>query len=197
MKRTGFTITAIVVLLFGLLIILTQFGDNTVQSAQDIDTIDGEEALDLNDHDYLVYFWQEGCHYCEIIEDDIVQYANEGDLPIYLVDMNEQQNQSLWYDWQAHQDTYNEVVGEIVDGEEEYFVDIEEYLEDDSVDWGLEVTEDNEIVAINQTPDLNRSPDDSSELDIAGTPTLIRVENNNVVDYAFGDEESVELLEEN
>lgn len=45
---------------------------------------------------YFVYFWREDCPRCQEFEPYIVQAYNN-DIPVFVVDMNNEVNQNVWY----------------------------------------------------------------------------------------------------
>ncbi|MBM7540963.1 hypothetical protein [Amphibacillus cookii] len=195
MKKTGLAIIIFIGMTILTLIILTQISSDksdNIQKSADINTISAADSFQQDDDHYFVYFWQEGCVYCEQIEDEMVDYANNGEIPIYLVDMLENENQSAWYDWEAHHQQYDQVIGEVIDGEEQLYQDTESL--DSEVNWSITTDDNDQIIAVHQTPYPNLEPLQADQLEITGTPTLIYFEDQTVSAYAIGDEEVTAIL---
>ncbi|WP_017471193.1 hypothetical protein [Amphibacillus jilinensis] len=196
MKKSGLAIIIFIGITILTLIILTQISSNDIQQSADINTISAADSFQQEDDQYFVYFWQEGCVYCEQIEDIIVDYANNGDIPIYLVDMQENENHSAWYDWEAHHQQYDQVIGEVIDGEEHIDPEVASSLEDSEVNWSITTDDNDQLIAVHQTPYPNLEPLQANQLEITGTPTLIYFEDQSVSAYAIGDEEVTAILEQ-
>lgn len=195
MKKAILIIAFIFVSIAGIFL-LTQFGQSGINTVEDIEQISYTQSLSQAEDDYIVYFWQEGCYYCELIAQDVVDFAKDPDHTLYVVDMQQEENHAAWYDWVTHQDTYNEKIGEVIDGEEQINADIqlEDYTEDPDVNWDIVTTDDNEIVAVHQTPYPNTTIESADQIEITGTPTMIHVQNGAVEQYVIGSEPSLELL---
>lgn len=134
-----------------------------------------DESLNQTEENYLVYFWQEGCHYCEEIEPVITDYQEEGARPLYVIDMQAEENLSAWYDWDQHHREKDQVIGEVVDGSIEYFEDPNIYLEDPDIQWEIETIGD-EVKAVHQTALYDKNPTTIAEINIPATPALLTVE---------------------
>lgn len=174
---------AIVTILVILIVIFTQMATRDT----DTDFIVGQEMLTQSEDHYLVYFWQEGCYYCELIEDEIETYQESGEALLYTVDMRDERNQFLWYDWDEHHATYDEVIGEADEDEYIYDVDPSIYTDDEDTEWEI-IEEDNQVIAVHRTPFFNRDPQTVEDLDIIGTPTLVEVRNGEIYALFIGNE---------
>ena len=163
---------------------------NTNQSKRDFITT--SDVFD-QDGDYFVYFWQEECWYCQEIEADIKDYEDNGQLPLYVVDMTKAANLEMWYDWEAHHEANDVVIGYIEAGEEVYEKDPELYLNDPEVQYNV-VIEGDTIIAEHQTPFFNPAPTDLASLDIVATPALLYV--SDTTQLVIGAEKSLALLEQ-
>ncbi|WP_067839497.1 hypothetical protein [Amphibacillus sediminis] len=194
MKKAGLITISVVVLAIIALIILTQIGAGKVSQTTDLKAINVSDSFDQSEKEYLVYFWQEGCIYCQQIEEDVVQFANDADLPIYLVDMQANQNHSAWYNWDAHHQQYDRVIGKVEDGEEQYFEDAETFLDDSNVNWEIIVDNQDQIIAVHQTAYPETRPSNAEAIEIAGTPTILYIQSGQVTEYAFGTEKALDLL---
>ncbi|MGM0524286.1 MAG: hypothetical protein ACQER2_09620 [Bacillota bacterium] len=181
-----------IILLSGvvLIILISIYFFNTNQTKHDYIT-----APDVFDQDgaYLVYFWQEECRYCQEIETEIRDYEDNGQLPLYVVDMTKAANLDLWYDWEAHHAENDVVIGYIEDGEEVYEKDADLYLNDPEVQYDV-VIDDDQIIAQHQTAFFNPSPTGLDSLDVVTTPALLYV--SDTTQLVVGVEETLALLEQ-
>ncbi|GEN55921.1 hypothetical protein GCM10012290_04450 [Halolactibacillus alkaliphilus] len=154
------------------------------------DFIDGEDIFNLED-EYIVYFWQENCRYCQEIEDDIDAFKEDGPLPIYIIDMTKSENRFLWYDWEAHHVENDRIIGYIEDDQRVFTEDPDSYLNNQDIQYDI-VEEGNHVIAKHQTAFYNANPTELAELDIVVTPSLLYVGGS--PQLAIGPEETVELL---
>ncbi|GGM41848.1 hypothetical protein GCM10011351_29950 [Paraliobacillus quinghaiensis] len=199
MKKTLILVgITLVVAVLGI-ILLNQYKTVTVDSIDDIDKIDYQDTYTQDEGDYLIYFWQEGCSYCEEVAPDIIEFAQDADMPIRIVDMQAPNNHDAWYDWETHHEEYDVKIGEVVDEEEQLNegVELTDYTEDAEVFWRIGINEQDEIIATHNTPYGNTEPATADEIEITGTPTLIQVKDGAFSAYANGPEEVRNLLEEN
>ncbi|MCZ0702440.1 putative membrane protein [Natronobacillus azotifigens] len=190
-------IVIVIISLFILAILgISLLSNREVQTVEDIDQISYQDTFTQNEEEYIVYYWQEGCYFCELIDDDVTDFANNGGIPIYVVDMQENINQNAWYDWQLHHDTYDEIIGEVVNGEEEFFseINVEDYTEDTEIRWDIVQNDNNEIIAKHRTPFPNIDITSADQIEITGTPTMIHIKNETVANYTIGADEAIELL---
>lgn len=184
-KRWVFLSGVVLVIFIGLIYLF-----NTNQSKRDFITT--SDVFD-QDGEYFVYFWQEECWYCQEIEADIKDYEDNGQLPLYVVDMTKAANLEMWYDWEAHHEANDVVIGYIEAGEEVYEKDPELYLNDPEVQYNV-VIEGDTIIAEHQTAFFNPAPTDLASLDIVATPALLYV--SDTTQLVIGVEKTLALLEQ-
>ncbi len=176
--------------------VLFVFTSSSAKTFEDIQKISAQDVFTQSDQNYLVYFWQEGCKYCIEVESDIVTYANDSSIPVYVVDMKKEANFHAWYDWESHHEKFDVVIGKITDGKEVYEdgIDLTDYTNDSEINWSIEETEDKKIIASHNTPYPNTAPNSTEELEIVGTPTMISVQNGAFDSYYFGVDEIRSLM---
>lgn len=186
--------SVLVICLAGLLIsLLPKEGQDTID---DIKKIKAQESFAQGNKEYIVYFWQDACSYCKQIENAVLEYRKTGETPIYIVDMGDTENADSWYDWQAHHNMYDKVIGRIENGKEITDANINpaEFLNDKEVVWSIQSGADNKLIAVHQTPFENKTPASAAKLAITGTPTMLKIDEGMLSDYRVGVEETVGLL---
>lgn len=67
-----------------------------VRGAADLPRILYTESFDQADDEYFVYFWNAACPACQQFDSDILA-AHELGIPIYVVDMANDQNAGAWF----------------------------------------------------------------------------------------------------
>ncbi|GKU81893.1 hypothetical protein [Niallia sp. NCCP-28] len=190
-------ITAIILLCFLGIWLLNL---NKPHSIEDIEKIEAADTFSqTGNKEYIVYFWQSTCTYCKQIEKDVVSFYGNGSIPIFIVDMQNSANVDSWYDWERHHKKYDKVIGKVVNGKEvlNKGVNIEEYMNNKEIAWSIESNEKNQLIAKHNTAYGNTSPVNAKEIEITGTPTMIKVKNRKVDRYAVGVEETLELMKKN
>lgn len=192
MKKKIFIILSI--LIISLLVLI-----NLSSKEKDISSflkINYTGTYNQKDEEYLVYFWQKDCESCKEIESDVLDYYKRTKMPIYIVDMGNTINTSVWYDWENHHIKNDKAIGNIVDNQFIFYEGEgrENYVNDGEIDWEVIVNENDEIVAVHNTPLLNEEPKTVNDINIAGTPTIIKVKNGKFDAYAFNIEEVKNLL---
>ncbi|WP_186578600.1 hypothetical protein [Aquibacillus kalidii] len=194
MKR----VTVAILLVVGLLFIVMKFSNTTsaVDNINDVEHINYKNTYNMNDDEYIVYFWQESCKYCLEVKQDVNQYLQQSSAPIYIVDMKDTSNSNAWYNWEFHHQKYDQKIGTIKDGEEvlDEDIDLSDFENDKNVDWIIEITESNELIAHHNTPYANLEPNSVDELEITGTPTMLKIKNGKLEGYAVGVEQVRKLL---
>ncbi|MFT8320919.1 MAG: hypothetical protein ABF649_08440 [Bacillus sp. (in: firmicutes)] len=190
------SIVLIVIICFIGIRFLTGSSENT--SIEDIKKIHAQQTFAQKEDEYIVYFWQSTCTYCEQIEEEVLKFSNNGKIPILIVDMQDAANIGSWYDWEAHHKKYDKVIGKIEDGKEmlNEGVNLDDFKNDLKVAWSVEATEDKQIIAKHNTPYGNETPANAGEIQITGTPTMIKVKNGKFAGYAVGVDETVDMLKE-
>jgi thiol-disulfide isomerase/thioredoxin len=170
----------------------------SIHTMEDIKKINASATFNQQDEEYIVYFWQATCTYCEQIENDVIEFTNRGGIPIYVVDMQNKNNESSWYDWEAHHKKFDKVIGKMEEGKEVWNegINIEDFQNDQKIAWGIVVDEDNQIIATHNTAYGNEAPEREEEIEITGTPTMIKVKNGKLEGYAVGVDESLEMIEQ-
>ncbi|PAE13326.1 hypothetical protein CHI02_05155 [Niallia circulans] len=163
---------------------------------EDIQKINASATFNQQEEEYIVYFWQATCTYCKQIEKDVLSFSNNGEIPIYVVDMQDEKNESSWYDWEEHHKKYDQVIGKIEDGKEVWNegINIENFQNDKNTAWGIVANEENQIIATHNTAFGNEAPENAEGIEITGTPTMIKIKDRKFAAYAVGVEETVELL---
>ncbi|SLK38163.1 putative bacteriocin transport accessory protein [Mycobacteroides abscessus subsp. abscessus] len=187
------TIAAIIIICF---IAIWWLNSKNIHTIEDIKKINASATFAQQDEEYIVYFWQATCTYCKQIENDVIEFSNGGDIPIYVVDMQNINNESSWYDWEAHHKKFDKVIGKMEDGKEIWNdgINIEDFQNDQKIAWGIVVDEDNQIIATHNTAYGNEAPERAEEIEITGTPTMIKVKDGKFEEYAVGVEETLEML---
>ena len=169
----------------------------TNHSIDDLPKINATDTFNQTDREYIVYFWQSTCTYCKQIENDVLSYSNSEKLPIYIVDMQNENNISKWYDWEGHHKQYDQVIGKMEDGKEvlNEGINIEQFQNDEAVSWAVVINDENELVATHNTAYGNEEPQKASDLEITGTPTMIKVKDGMFEHYAVGVDQTLKALE--
>lgn len=193
-KVKGLIFSAVVICLAGLLVMLIQ--TNEPKAIKDIKKIAAQETYTQADKEYIVYFWQEACSYCKQIENVVLEYTKTGETPLYIVDMGDKENAVSWYDWQDHHNKYDKVIGRVEDGKEilDDAININDFINDKDIAWSIQSRDDHKLYAVHQTAYENQMPKSASELEIAGTPTMLKIKEGKLVDYRVGVEEVAKLL---
>ncbi|MED3962512.1 thioredoxin fold domain-containing protein [Niallia taxi] len=188
-------LTAVFLILAGGIIIpvLSKSSEETISS---IKRIKATETFSQKDKGYIVYFWQKGCSYCQQLEKSVLEYNKTGEVPLYIVDMGEKKNAASWYDWENHHKKWDKAIGRMENGQEiiNDDIDLAELINDKRVSWSVQEGNDNKLIAVHQTPFENKAPQSAAELEITGTPTMIKIENGRLSSYRIGVEESAALL---
>lgn len=189
------TVAVIIIICFAA---IWWLNSKSIRAIEDIKKINASATFEQQDEEYIVYYWQATCTYCKQIENDVIEFSNDGDIPIYVVDMQDKENESNWYDWETHHKEYDKVIGKIEDGKEVWNdgINIENFQNDQEIAWGIVADEENQIIATHNTAYGNEEPASAEEIEITGTPTMIKVKNENIDSYAVGVDETLEMLGE-
>ncbi len=150
--------------------------------------INFQDTFTQEQTEYIVYFWQQSCSYCQQVEPDMIDFTLNHDIPIYLVDMEIASNQDAWYDWESHHKEYDIMIGKEENGIDslDHDVKLARFEEDKTVNWTFHKNRAGEIIAAHNTPYANTQPNDANELEITGTPTIIHIKNGKILNYAVG-----------
>lgn len=144
MKKSGNKKLIIILSILVGLIVLMQVLSRLEPSVRNMNMISYTESFSQSETDYIVYFWDESCTFCQGIEPD-VWYHHELGVPIYVVDVANSRNSNVWFT-------------------------------------GL--------------PGMsNQRPTTPDEIEIEGTPSMMRVVNGQVVDFVAGSDSSVNLMQ--
>ncbi|WP_112182370.1 hypothetical protein [Paraliobacillus zengyii] len=198
-KNTIITLAIIFILAIVGIVILNQIRTPKL-AIEELERINYQDTFSQETDDYLVYFWQNSCVYCEEVEPEVIDFIQNKETALLLVDMQDANNQSSWYDWESHHEEYDIKIGEVKEnGEEQLSEDVllEDYTEDTDILWEIKVNEDDEIIITHNTPYASTEPATADDIEITGTPTMIQVKNGEFVAYANGLEEVRALLEAN
>ncbi|TRZ35693.1 hypothetical protein CEQ21_08650 [Niallia circulans] len=177
-------------------IIIPVLSKSSEETIHNIKQIKATETFSQKDNGYIVYFWQAGCSYCQQLEKSVLEYNKAGEVPLYIVDMSDKENAASWYDWENHHKKWDKVIGRMENGQEiiNDEIDMTELINDKTVSWSIQTGDDNKLIAVHQTPFENKSPQSAAELEITGTPTMIKIENGRLSSYSMGVQESAKLL---
>jgi len=154
--------------------------------------INYQDAFVQEPGEYFVYFYNTDCRFCQELEPSIME-AHRAGVPIFVVDVAASENDGAWYDWDAHHERYTTVVGEVVDGEENFFEDYHEDMFPAAEGWAIRV-EGEELVAVNNRANFNMNPQTPEEIEVPGTPSMMRIVNGQSAGFVVGVEESRGLL---
>ncbi len=159
------------------------------------------------DGEYYVYYYDKNCSNCDNIKKDMEKF-NKSNI-VYLVDMSDGKNQNAWYDWKEHHAKYDVKIGEVNELGENIFFEgesIEKYLgrdiknsQDNFIDYTIEIANSKfvdehsnanigDIYAVDNTAIYNRTATNVEDITIIGTPTIIKVNDGEVIEYMLGDE---------
>ncbi|MGL4336612.1 MAG: thioredoxin domain-containing protein [Turicibacter sp.] len=167
----------------------------SVNSLSDLKHVNYSETFDQKEDDYLVYFYMESCGLCQQFSPELIDaYTNEK-LNVYVVDMENDSNIPAWYDWEAHQEKYDKVIGKVENG-------VEVFNEGESRDkypafdgWVVSV-DGTDIITEKRTAVNNKKPANASELQVSGTPAMLRVKDGEFFAYGEGIDVVRSILEE-
>ena len=166
----------------------------SLTSSKDLPHISYQETFSQPEEEYFVYFYQESCGLCQEFSPELVDASANHEVSIYLVDLGDEANQSAWYDWETHNNIYPKVIGTVVDGEKVFNEGESEANYPTNEGWEITTNENNEILADHKGAFNNLTPQTPEELDISGTPSLLKVKNGKFADYSEGLSASRTLL---
>lgn len=186
MKKFIYGLLALVVLS-----VVANFVFPTINSGKELTKILGAETFNQKDEEYVVYFYQDSCYYCQQLDPTIVEAVQSG-IKMYAVDMKAEENMDYWYDWDAHHEKYDVEIGEVVDGKQVLYDGVSK-TDYQSEEWKIEEV-DGKVVAVHNDAYANFSPTSAQEIQIAGTPVLIHIKDGNLVKMTGGYSESEAYL---
>lgn len=155
----------------------------SVRGTADLPFINYTSALEQSEEEYLVYFYQETCTFCKQLEPQVIKTYSEG-TSIYVVDMLDETNQSAWYDWTTHHEKYTKEIGEVINGERVLY-EGESYDKYAAATYNITERE-GKIVVIDNEAKNNLNPTTVDEIEISGTPSILRIKNGKIESFASG-----------
>ena len=173
---------------------IVNFLNPSVNKVTDLPFISLTEVFNRSEGDYAVYFYQDTCSICKEFEPILIDEVTQQKTPVYVVDMKRPDNTTAWYDWEAHHEKYDIVIGKVL-GNGEILNEGESRDDYPSEDGWVIKTEGDDVIATNNKAMNNKNPQSAEELEIAGTPTLIRIIDGKVVAYGEGIDENSAILE--
>lgn len=189
MKKILIALVAVVVVAVGV-----NFLFPSVTSLADLKHINYTEAFDQKDSEYYVYFYQETCPICLQFSTELIAAHNEQKIPVYVVDAAATENLDVWYDWTSHDEEWTKVIGKVENGVQvlNEGEDLADYPTNDG--WAIYNNANSEVVAYYKNAFNNRSPQSGNEIEISGTPALLKIKNGEFAGYGEGLDENRALL---
>lgn len=189
MKKILIVLVAVVLIAVG-----ANFLFPSVNSITDFKHINYTETFDQAESEYYVYFYQESCPICLQFGPELVEAHNQNNVPIYVVDAAAEENLDAWYDWTAHNKQYTKVIGKVENGVQVFNEGESNAKYPTNEGWKISVNQNNEIVAYLDKAFNNESPQTAEEIEISGTPALIKVKDGKLAGYGEGMDEDRALL---
>lgn len=56
-------------------------------------------SLERDEKEYIVYFYQTDCGYCQAIESDVANFIENGNIKLYKINMQSEKHQGKWDDY--------------------------------------------------------------------------------------------------
>lgn len=189
MKKILIALVAIVIVAAGVNLFIP-----SVNSILDFKHINYTEAFNQKDSEYYVYFYQETCGLCQQFGPELVAAHNENKVPVYVVDMAADENVDAWYDWDAHDEQYTKIIGKMENGVEVFNDGESRALYPSNEGWTISTNQENQIIAYNGKAKNNKTPQSAQQIQISGTPTLLKIKDGQFAGYGEGIEEARALL---
>lgn len=189
MKKIIIGLISIVVLA-----VVVNFFAPSIKSTKDLPHLTYTESFSQPEEEYFVYFYQDSCGLCQQFSPELVNAVTINHVPIYVVDLGADENLDAWYDWEAHNETYPKVIGTVVEGEKIFHEGESEAKYPSNEGWNVTTNDDNEILADHPAAFNNMTPTSAEELEVSGTPALLKIKNGQLVDYVEGLDASRQLL---
>lgn len=189
MKKVLIALVVVIVVAVG-----ANFLFPSVNSITDFKHINYKETFNQEESEYFVYFYQESCGLCQQFGPEIVTAHNDDNVPVYVVDMAATENGDAWYDWEAHDEKYTKVIGKMENGTEVLNEGESRALYPTNEGWTISTNKNNKVVAYMGTAENNESPQSGEEIEISGTPTLIKVKDGKLAAYGEGLDEARTIL---
>ncbi len=175
--------------------VVANFLSPTVNSVTDFKHITYQETFDQKESEYYVYFYQETCPICMQFGPELVEAHNKNNVPVYVVDAAADENLDAWYDWQTHDEKYTKVIGKVENGVQVFNEGESSAKYPSNEGWTITTNNKNEIIAYLNKARNNKSPQTADEIEISGTPALIKVKDGKLAGYGEGIDEDRALLE--
>ena len=175
--------------------VVANFLSPTVNSVTDFKHITYHETFDQKESEYYVYFYQETCPICMQFGPELVEAHNKNNVPVYVVDAAADENLDAWYDWQTHDEKYTKVIGKVENGVQVFNEGESSAKYPSNEGWTITTNNKNEIIAYLNKARNNKSPQTADEIEISGTPALIKVKDGKLAGYGEGIDEDRALLE--
>lgn len=175
--------------------VVANFLSPSVNSVTDFKHITYQETFDQKESEYYVYFYQETCPICMQFGPELVEAHNKNNVPVYVVDAAADENIDAWYDWQAHDEKYTKVIGKVENGVQVFNEGESSAKYPSNEGWTITTNNKNEIIAYLNKARNNKSPQTADEIEISGTPALIKVKDGKLAGYGEGIDEDRALLE--
>lgn len=189
MKKILIVLVAVVAIAIGV-----NFLFPSVNSITDFKHINYTETFNQKESEYYVYFYQETCPICLQFGPELVEAHNQNNIPVYVVDAAAKENLDAWYDWPTHNKQYTKVIGKVENGVQVFNEGESSAKYPTNEGWKISVNKNNEIVAYLDKAFNNRSPQTAEEIEISGTPALIKVKDGKLAGYGEGMDEDRALL---
>ncbi len=189
MKKILIALVAVVVIAVG-----ANFLFPSINSITDLKHINYTETFDQKESEYYVYFYQETCSICMQFGPEVVAAHNEDNVPVYVVDAAAKENLDAWYEWEAHDKEYTKVIGKVENGVQVFNEGESSAKYPTNEGWTITTNNNNEVVAYLKTAQNNRAPQTADEIEISGTPALIKVKDGKLAGYGEGMDEDRALL---
>lgn len=175
--------------------VVANFLSPSVNSVTDFKHITYQETFDQKESEYYVYFYQETCPICMQFGPELVEAHNKNNVPVYVVDAAADENLDAWYDWQTHDEKYTKVIGKVENGVQVFNEGESSAKYPSNEGWTITTNNKNEIIAYLNKARNNKSPQTADEIEISGTPALIKVKDGKLAGYGEGIDEDRALLE--
>ena len=178
-----------------------------------INKIEFSQSFKLGEPEYIVYYYMNNCHYCNKIEDNVIEFAEKMDYKcFYAVPMDLSKNKSGWYNMKEHHTKYDIEIGKLdEDGNVIYYdgESSEKYLNSQDIDYDIVKTDSknyenykkrnsnakpNRVYAVDYTERIDT--ENTENFKVSGTPTAIWVKNGKILRDAIGTEEVVKLFDD-
>lgn len=210
------------VIIVSLVLIVIAFGAYFKLSSDnpynDYKNIGITELLEQKEQDYYVYFYMKDCYYCNLIKEDIFNFANNND-NIYFIDLTKvNSNERLVYDWEKF-NTENDIeIGTSKDGKTiDYYngENEEKYLNSNvknkfgkKKQYEIKIA-DSEYLKTNKNADLGKvyAKEIIPEIDydkykkgdklmLGGAPTLLHINQGTIDNYWFDSRDISDFLKD-